>query len=559
MFLKKLIIKNQSQIIRDIRFHKGLNLIVDNTPDNTQASGNNVGKTTVLKLIDYCLGSKGDNIYKDGESKKTTQIEGFLTQDDILIILELEDENSNLLTIKRNFLKRSKKIQEINNTNYPNDDKFVKKLQELIFNTTIEKPTFRQIISKNIRYEKNRLSYVFKVLHNTTTYEEYESLFFFWFGIRLDSSAEKQKLQEKLTTEKNLMKRINQNASESQIIQSLIVINRDIEELEILKNNFNINEDYAMDINNLNTVKSEINQLSTKIGQLEYRKQLILESKGSLEHEKANINVAKIKKFYESASTFVPDLQKTFEEFLLFHNSMIDNKIKYITEELPNLTIELDGLNNNLAILLAKEKSLTAKVQKFGALEELEIIINKLNKKYEQKGSYEEQLKQIQKVSKNIEEIENELNVINTNIGNQESKLNDKISEFNKFFTEISKQLYGEMFILSTKKLNRAFTLEISGLEGNLGTGKKKGQIAAFDFAYIQFCDTNNIKCLHFILHDQLETIHNNQLKTLSDIANSTNSQYIVPIIKDKLPPAINIDEYTVLSLSQNDKLFKIS
>lgn len=145
MFLKKLIIKNQSQIIRDIRFHKGLNLIVDNTPDNTQASGNNVGKTTVLKLIDYCLGSKGDNIYKDGESKKTTQIEGFLTQDDILIILELEDENSNLLTIKRNFLKRSKKIQEINNTNYPNDDKFVKKLQELIFNTTIEKPTFYKL------------------------------------------------------------------------------------------------------------------------------------------------------------------------------------------------------------------------------------------------------------------------------------------------------------------------------------------------------------------------------------------------------------------------------
>ena len=559
MFLKSLIIKKHHHEIRHINFHKGLNLIVDNTLVNTQSSGNNVGKTTVLKLIDYCLGSSGENIYKDGESKDANQIEGFLCQEDVLIILELVDSDSNVLTVKRNFLKRSNKIQEINGINYPNDDKFTKKLQELIFGTDIEKPTFRQIISKNIRYEKNRLTNVFKVLHNNTTYEEYESLFFFWFGIKLDVSADKQRLQEKLTTEKHLMKRLNQDISESQIKQSLIVINRDITELEILKSNFNINDEYAADINNLNLIKSEINHISTKIGQLEYRKQLTLESKNTLEAEKANINVTEIRKFYDSASRLVPTVQKKFEEFLLFHNSMIDNKIKYIIEDLPNLEKVLNALHEELTSLLEKEKSLTSTVQKFGALEELEIIIGKLNRKYEQKGAYEEQLRQIQEASNNIDEFEEKLGKINKDIDEQEDKLFDKISEFNKFFTKISEQLYGEQFILSAKKLERAFTLVISGLEGNLGTGKKKGQIAAFDFAYIQFCDANNIKCLHFILHDQLETIHDNQLNILSQIANSTNSQYVVPIIKDKLPPAINIDEYTVLSLSQNDKLFKLT
>ena len=556
MFLKSLIIKTGSVVIRHILFKKGLNLIVDNTPETNESSGNNVGKTTVLKLIDFCLGSDGTNIYQDAESKQTTKIKEFLMQDDLLIVLEMTDEISNDFIIERNFLKYKKKIQTINGISYSEID-FKKKLQEVVFGVSVEKPTFRQIISKNIRYEKNKLSNVVKVLTMNTTHEEYESLFFFWLGIVLDCGAEKQKLQAQLTTEQSLIKRFQQHASEGTIKQSLAVINRDIDKLKKLKEMFNINTDYKSDLDSLNKIKSQINQLRTKIEVLQFRQTLILESKNSLEQERTDINVNNIQELYASAKNFIPILQTTFEELLRFHNSMIDNKIKYITEELPSLNQELDKIiNNDLTFLLDREKVLTVKVQKLGALEELEDLMNKLNQKYEQKGSYEEQLKQISTVSTNIKKIEEALTNINANI--DEKKLEDKIVEFNKYFTTISERLYGERFLLSAKRLDRAFTLEITGMDGNLGDGKKKGQIAAFDFAYIQFCDNNSIKCLHFILHDQLETIHGNQLTILSEIANTTNSQYIVPIIKDKIPPSIDIDRYSILSLSQNDKLFKI-
>ena len=61
MFLKSLKIERGSELIRDITFIKGINLIVDETTtsDRTE-SGNNVGKTTVLRLIDFCLGGGGD-------------------------------------------------------------------------------------------------------------------------------------------------------------------------------------------------------------------------------------------------------------------------------------------------------------------------------------------------------------------------------------------------------------------------------------------------------------------------------------------------------------------
>jgi len=165
MFLKELHIHNNETLIRKINFHKGINLIIDETKTtDRKESGNNVGKTTVLRLIDFCLGGKGENIYRDPEFKEkgsNTTIKNFLKNNNIIITLVLKEDLelvlSNEITIRRNFLLRKNKIQEINGEYY-NNDEFPKKLKELIFKSNSPKPTFRQIIAKNIRDEKSRLN-----------------------------------------------------------------------------------------------------------------------------------------------------------------------------------------------------------------------------------------------------------------------------------------------------------------------------------------------------------------------------------------------------------------
>lgn len=75
MFIKRLTITSPTKIIRDIEFKTGLNLIIDDTPiGDTKSTGNNVGKTTVLKLVDFCLGAKSNIIYTDTENKKEVYI-----------------------------------------------------------------------------------------------------------------------------------------------------------------------------------------------------------------------------------------------------------------------------------------------------------------------------------------------------------------------------------------------------------------------------------------------------------------------------------------------------
>ncbi len=566
MFLKYLKIETNGTLVREITFSKGINLIVDETQtESVLESGNNVGKTTVLRLIDYCLGSNGKNIYIDSEFKKThnIEIEKYLTENNVVITLcivkSLDRNASSEFILRRNFLSYSSKIQEINGEQYSNIKEYCKTLKTLFFDSDGDKPTFRQIISKNVRDEKARLQNAVIVLHPTTKPEEYEALYLFWLGIELDAANRKQRLISQKKIEEQIQTRLRKESTLSQIDQSLLIISESIQELTRKKNSFNINANYESDLAQLNFVKSELNRYSTLTSRLELRYELISESRDELEKEFSDIDALQIAKLYEEAKSLIPDLQKTFEETLAFHNSMVSEKISYITKELPELTFEIRRAKTKINELLTQEKTLSELIQKGNAVEELQSLIIELNNAYEKKGTFEEQKKQWENTTSKLKKIEDELLEINNGIDDLDSSIQRKIASFNRFFSKISSRLYGEQFVLSSDKNDKGYELNITSISGNLGTGKKKGQIAAFDLAYIQFADEEGIDCLHFILNDQIENVHDNQITSLlNDVVNETNCQYILPVLRDKLPNNIDIDKYVVVSLSQSNKLFKI-
>lgn len=566
MFLKSLKILNADSLIREIPFHKGLNLIIDETsePLSKTSTGNNVGKTTVLRLVDYCLGGDGKNIYQDTEFKNqpNTFVENFLKENDIvieiLIVADLENPNSESVVIRRNFLQWNKKIQEVNGENITNNAEFDKKLKELIFKTDVDKPTFRQIISKNIRDEKNKLNNIVKILHSTVTFEVYEALYLFWLGIDTNVHDRKQKLSEEKKREEQFQRRLKKEGELSLIQQQLAFINAKIEELSPKKKLFASNDNYGRDIEELNKVKSDFNSASTLISRLEIRKDLILESKAELEKEYTKVDVNQIKYLYEKANSLVPSLQVSFEDTVKFHNDLLNEKLKYIVKELPELEQAIKQARIKLNTLKKEEEALILSIEKSGFTEDIEAIIIEFNKLSEKKGSLDEQKRLWESSIEKLRNIETELGNINDGITSSDELIQSRITIFNKFFSELSNQLYGEYYLLSTLKTEKGYDLIVTNIEGNPSTGKKKGQIAAFDFAYIEFADAMDINCLHFVMHDQLENVHDNQLNTIIEVANQLNGQYIVPILRDKIPENIDIKEYEVVSLSQADKLFKV-
>jgi len=565
MFLDQLLITDSGSVVRDIKFRKGVNLIIDETDRRVKTdSGNNVGKTTVLRLIDFCLGGKGTQIYEDAEFKGKTnsEVESYLTEHNILITLtlvaDLDAANSRKVEIKRNFLKRSEKILEVNGEPVAATD-LDGHLKWLIFGSSVKKPTFRQIISKNIRYDKGRLQNTLRVLHPITTASEYEALYLYWLGIELDVADQKQRLIQQRKIEENLQSKLRRGTTLSKITQSLMVIEQEIADLEESRNSFNINENYEAQLAALTSAKQAINRLSTKIARLELRADLIEESASQLDGERAELDVDRLRDIYDEAGILLPNLQRSFEEVVDFHNEMVREKRRFITQEIPTIESQLESLRFELMAARNTEKNLAEELNTSDTVEDFRVLVGKLNETYEAKGALENQKEMWETSIETLNNINVSIQKIENNLESMDELIQERVAEFNKFFSVLSNQLYGEKYVLAADKGEKAYELSISSVVGNPGTGKKLGETAAFDIAYIQFADELGIECLHFVLQDQIENIHDNQITSiLSDIVENNNCQYVLPVLRDKLPDDLDTDAFEILSLSQSDKLFRI-
>ena len=571
MFIKKLIISNLTKIIREIDFCSGLNLIIDDTPmEDSKLTGNNVGKTTVLKLIDFCLGAKGNIIYTDTENRKEVYsvVKDFLVNESIEITLilvdNLNDINSKRLEIKRNFLTRKKAIREING-NEVRDKDFENELEKnIIPNKNIEKPTFRQIISHNIRYRDESLNNTLKTLDKYTSDIEYETLYLYLLGCPFNQGAKKQELTTKINQEKILKERLEQKQTKTTYEMALALINDEIETLNEKKSSLNLSDTLEKDLEQLNIVKYNINKTSSVISKLEIRKNLIEESKKDLEESISCIDLQQLRILYGEVTKNISDIQKTFENLVAYHNNMIVEKIKYISQDLPDLIQKLKSLQNELSLLITQEKELTYKVAKGDSFEELEKIISELNEKYKTKGEYEVIISQLDEVDSNINNLNEQIDNIDNYLFSEEfeTHLMEQIKKFNKEFSDISQKLYGEKYALTFKKeINKKKDQQyykFNAFNANMSSGKKQGEILCFDLAYLLFADKEKLPCLHFLLNDKKELMHDNQLIKVAEFIQNENIQLIISILKDKLPKDVLDKAHIAIELSQNDKLFRI-
>lgn len=411
MFIKFLTIGKGEETIRQIPFKEGVNLIVDTpTPSETDTvSGNNVGKTTVLRLIDYCLGGKAEPIYADFELKTVNQnVKSFLEDSNVIITLCLGEsfENSDTdLIVRRNFLKKKgQKKAEINGENYTDIKQYCGHLNQILFNATYSKPTLRQIIPRFIRCDSTRMDRVIKYLHSTTTDNTYESIYLFLFG-RADTtelSAEKNEWNRSLSFRKKVISDTFNSRTSEGLRQHLSVIADDLKQLEAKKKVFNVNPKYEQEFSDLQAIKANISRVSSKLTDAQFRLTLLQDSIKQIESQATEIDIEALRTVYMEAKNFIPKLQKSFEDSLAFHNKLIGNKLAFISDDLPKLKTTVQKFSQELSMLRNEERFLGEKIIRTGSLAEYEELVSKANKKYEHKGRLEEELGKLEHLENDI-------------------------------------------------------------------------------------------------------------------------------------------------------------
>lgn len=569
MFLRYLQIENVHGLIRRIDFHQGLNLIVDEVSTDNEETGNNVGKTTVLRLIDFCFGMEGNKIYTATEGPKVVnkEVKEFLMETEVLITLCLADgftENAKKVIVRRNFLSGKRSVLEINGQKIEKKD-FEGELEKAIWGIETSKPSFRQIISHNFRYDDNRLTNTLRTLNRYTSDIEYETLHLYMFGCNFDDGDRRQELSKKLTTDYKYKRRLEKTASKSALRSKLALVEGEIAELNTKKEELHLNPDFEKDLEQLNKVKASLSELAVKQTALQLRYNLIEEAIEDLKAQKSDIDTQQLELIYRQASAMITTLQHTFEDLLAFHNEMLVRKADFLSAELPQLKHSISACNTDISALRQQEQRLAERLQQSATIEALDELVAQLNLKYQEKGALEQRIAQIEEVDKAIALNEEILKDIDNGLFSQSKQdlVQKQLDKFNQYYSSISKRLYGESYaieysLVKNKEGKNTYKFAPFATD-NFSTGKKQGEIACFDMAYIMFADDEKIPCLHFIVNDQKELVHDNQLMHIGTLANDhVDIQYVVAILRDKLPNELNKEENIVLKLSQHCKLFKI-
>lgn len=555
---------NGDEVIRDITFQDGINIIT-----NEGSNGNQIGKSTTLRAINFCLGSDGNRIWKDPDSGVTHHdIYELVTSGLITFILTLKVNGINY-SIKRTIEKKVtpnrtilKRYSWINGEDYHSTEKFKFQIASL-FGYNTDKPSYSSVKNRFIRLNKGTSGNVFKFNHGYTSDDEYTLIYSHIFGFQGHNELTLEyELKQKISTLNTRISSLLNGNSELYFHNKLGSINNDIKTLEAKASSYDITGVQNQAIDDLREHRAKVASLSSRIAGLEtkeiYNKRTIENYKNKITHidEKAIIAI------YNEALSLIPEITTTLKDTVDFHNSIFAKKAEYVEKQSELLRDELVSLRKNLNKSLKQEEILFKLISNEGHLGGFILIEQSIQAKMEERGS-------ISYILDEIATMEDEKRSLNSRIIELRNKLELYLSELNT-----NLDLFNEPLKAITKKIFKHFSLE---LEANIlsdhslkfsiinedkvsGDGAPRAASMAFDMAIVEYVRTSGAKLPEFTLQDYLEPADEDKLFELIQLANSRKIQTVISILNDKLQLLSSefIEENSILTLSSTNKFFKI-
>jgi len=565
------VIMRADSVVRRIPFKQGLNLILDRPTTTPTESGNNVGKTTVLRLIDFCLGSDGDDIWQDSEFKKSVNQEVYdylHGKTPVSITLSLDDEIRGKHTLARHFAANEKGVRSgralfIDGVPFKKLADYRLAVKEMLFGYGGTKPSVRQLVPKFVRSSQSLMSKTLKYLGEYGSEADYEALHLFLFGFfavhvledRPRLAGEKKKLERDLVA-------LNRLRKEGEIEQLLIHLRREIEEIGLSRQLRGEVPEITARANVVSTIRAEAEKTAGILSRYEGETASIRMTIDELRSEFGDIDQVAIESIYREAQNYIPKLHHDWEDLAAFIQNLRGRKERFLESQASVLQGKADEARGELLALQAQEKDEIGALVKSPEFEKALELRGDLQEKLKKLGSLEQDLKDLRDMKARIAQVEKDLLETKKQIEDGKALLSDRVGIFNKHFSELSKVLYGEQYLLTFDETGRgSLSFELTAVGSNVGSGKKVSQTAAFDVAYIRFLIESGINFPRFVCHDGVEGIHGNQLAALLTEGVQLNGQLVLAVLRDKLPPMPDnfVQENTILELAQDDKLFRLN
>jgi uncharacterized protein YydD (DUF2326 family) len=524
---------------REVKFKPtGLNFIVAKQKNPGEADNektyNGVGKSLLVRIINFCLGADKDNYTSFCE-----KLEGWEFYLDFII-------GTQNFTVKRSTNEPQKIL--LNGEEWT-IKKYTNILQELCFSipNDIKYISFRSLLPFFIRPSKE--SYA-DCMHTADTHTDYQKLLSNAFLIGLDTKLAGKK--HDLKVEQERIKELEKNFKKDSLLRDFFIGNKDvslelteidsrIEKMENDLSRFQVAENYY-------GIKQEADAINTKLFSLDNEIFIIENNIRNIEeilHIKptSTISTADIEKIYKEAKVFFPEsVKKTLHDIEIFYDNLKTSRVRRLSEQKNGFATVLKSKNSERIALqqnfdkkmkfLGEHRALDAFLALSQECSELKEKRNNLSKYQGLQSEYKSKEHQIKKEFLELLEITDKHLL----------EIEESVISLKEYFRDLAKSFYPKstagITINSRSGENQlAFDIEPRiELDASDGIGNVK--IFCYDLS-ILFKGKNHK--INFIFHDSrlFDSIDERQkavmFRTIKENFLNSNKQYIAAINQNQL------------------------
>ena len=566
---------------KNIEFNEKFNAIVAFIESDKKEDTHNLGKTSLIRVIDFLLISNFD--------KNTDKLLGnniFIGQE---FYGELKLNNGKYLLIKRSINTPTKISFKLNDSKLNNfeldidwDEELTLKkakarLNEYLDFNILPDWDYRKSITYFLRSQQDYLD-VFKLNKFKGKHKDWKPFVFDLLGFDGKLILEKLEIEEEIDHLKEKVKTLKLEAqidtSEKDRLEGLLEIKKnELFEVRTLIDRFNFfKEDIRTNKELVEEIDVQLQAFNTDRYRISYE---INKIESSLSDIIDDIDNKTISNLFEEVNLYYPQqLKKEFNDLINFQKSLTIERKTYLLETLTELKREYSDLNSKIREIENQKGELLSLLTQKDSYQKF--------KEYQKKTISLEV--EVERIDDKIQAIDNSLIIENDIAEKKESIINyilalkDALSErkhssINKIFNSIIKEILDTNALISLKLNNQGNVefnadyqnkVDLLNTSESQGTTYKKLLCVAFDLSLlVNFSDKSFYK---FVYHDGVlegldDRIKIRYIKLVKELCEKYDLQYIITLIDSDLPkdmPDLIENDDICLRLNDKDNIGKL-